>query len=409
MERARRPSINAGKSTLPALATLLSLLTLLALGACAGEGERTGSGTTATIGVGEWEVALLSVDPLQETIPVDSTLRYHATAVYGDGSEADVTSDVMWSRQGDAVGPVLGGVLIATQSGSAVVTATDRDSGLSASALVTVRGDEPVALQLTPDSGSVALGLPLQLAALGVLEDGSTVDLTGLVLWDLSDGALAALGVGGALTGLQVGTVLVTAVHPETGLRAQASVEITPAVLQSIVVLAERLTLPLGLRLPLQAVGHLSDGTTVDLTGLVDWNSADTQVAAVGAGGLVTALGLGDTVVTAVDPVTGLEGVLPLAVTPAVLESLQVLPAQTDVPLGLLTPLEAVGHYSDGTQADLTHAVQWSSANPLIAIVNGGGGVLGLLPGDASIHAVEPGSGHTASAAVSILGGLLGL
>jgi hypothetical protein len=186
-------------------------------------------------------------------------------------------------------------------------------------------------------------------------------------------------------------------------------VEITPAVLQSIVVLAERLTLPLGLRLPLQAAGHLSDGTTVDLTGLMDWNSADTQVAAVGAGGLVTALGLGDTVVTAVDPFSGLEGALPLAVTPAVLESLQVLPAQTDVLLGLLTPPQAIGHYSDGTQADLTHAVQWSSANPLIAAVNAGGGVLGLLLGDTSIHAVEPGSGHTASSAVSILGGLLGL
>jgi Bacterial Ig-like domain (group 2) len=180
-------------------------------------------------------------------------------------------------------------------------------------------------------------------------------------------------------------------------------------VLQSIDVIASQLQLPLGLSQNLQAVGHLSDGSTVDLTSLVSWASGNPDVATVASGGLLTSLGAGSTLVTAADPASGIQGSLPLQVTPAVLQSLEVVPAQLSVLLGLVQPLTAVGHYSDGSTAELTNGVQWSSDNPLLAAVNSAGSVLGLGLGDTTLHALEPQSGLKSGAAVSVLSALSGL
>lgn len=59
--------------------------------------------------------------------------------------------------------------------------------------------------------------------------------------------------------------------------------------------------------LQLTATGTLDDvdETEIDLTNLVTWTSSDETVATISAGGLVTALALGTTMITAVDPLSG--------------------------------------------------------------------------------------------------------
>ena len=57
------------------------------------------------------------------------------------------------------------------------------------------------------------------------------------------------------------------------------------------------------------------------------------------------------------------------------LSSLAVTPATPSVPLGLTQQLKATGTFSDGSTADLTATVSWSSSNPSLATVNTASGL----------------------------------
>jgi len=384
-----------------ALALLLGLL----LGACEG-GQSDPPLVDAQVG----QLVSLQLTPGDGTLPLGGTLHVSVLGLNDNGTQVDLSGAVQWSLGGDPVASLLqDGTLTVFASGSVALTATEPESGLQATALYVVPAAVVVGLQIMADSASVALGLPLQLDALGLLSDGSTVDLTSVVNLSVDDGLLASIGANGELLGLGLGTVTVLAVDPQTGLRAQTQIQVTDAVLQSIAVLAGQVQLPLGLSQNLQAVGHLSDGSTADLTSHVQWVSSDVGVAGISSGGLLSALGIGSAFVTATDPVSGIKGVLPVTMLPAVLEWLEVMPGDASVLLGLLTSFAATGHYSDGSSADLTRSVSWRSDYPLVAIVSSAGSALGLALGNTTIRAREPVSGKSGSAALSVLGGLLGL
>jgi Bacterial Ig-like domain (group 2) len=351
----------------------------------------------------------LQISPDGGTLPLLGSLHLSVLGLNSDGSLLDLTGAVTWSLGGDPVASLLqDGTLSVFASGNLALTATEPNSGLQATALYVVPAAVVVGLQIRADSASVALGLPLELNVLGLLSDGSTVDLTSQVDWSVDDGLLASVGGNGTLLGLGLGAVTVLAVDPQTGLEAQVQIEVTPAVLQSIEVQAAATQLPLGLSQPLAAQGHLSDGSVVDLTRSVQWASSNGQVAGVGSGGLLTALGTGSAVVSATEPDSGSKGVLPVTVLPAALEWLEVTPADASVLLGLVKPFTATGHYSDGSSADLTRSVNWRSDNPLLATVATTGSALGLALGNTTIRAQEPLSGKSGAAALTVLGGLLG-
>lgn len=356
------------------------------------------------------QLVSLQLTPSDGILPLDGTLHVSVLGLNDNGTQVDLSGAVQWSLGGDPVASLLqDGTLTVFASGSVALTATEPESGLQATALYVVPAAVVVGLQITADSVSVALGLPLQLDVLGLLSDGSTVDLTSVVNLSVDDGLLANIGANGELLGLGLGTVTVLAVDPQTGLRAQTQIQVTNAVLQSIEVLAGQVPLPLGLSQNLQAVGHLSDGSTADLTSHVQWVSSDVGVAGISSGGLLSALGIGSAFVTATDPVSGIKGVLPVTTLAAVLEWLEVTPGDASVLLGLLTSFAATGHYSDGSSVDLTRSVNWRSDYPLVAAVSSAGSALGLVLGNTTIRAREPVSGKSGSAALSVLGGLLGL
>ena len=65
-----------------------------------------------------------------------------------------------------------------------------------------------------------------------------------------------------------------------------------------------------------------------------------------------------------------------------------------------LAQLSAAGTYSDGSVADVTGSVAWSSSNPAVATVSADGLVTGVTPGTTTIAAAL--GGQTASAAISV-------
>jgi len=69
------------------------------------------------------------------------------------------------------------------------------------------------------------------------------------------------------------------------------------------------------------------------------------------------------------------------------LESISVSPTNSQLPKGLSQQLSAVGHYSDGSAADMTTGVVWSSSASSIASINSTGLVNGVSMGKVTISA----------------------
>jgi hypothetical protein len=102
------------------------------------------------------------------------------------------------------------------------------------------------------------------------------------------------------------------------------------------------------------------DGTSDDCTATGQWTSSDPAVASV-SGGVATALGLGQTTVTA--SCSGSTDSAALVVTPAEVVTIAVTPATGELPVGLSEQLTAIATLTDATTADVTEGVVWTSSN----------------------------------------------
>ena len=140
------------------------------------------------------------------------------------------------------------------------------------------------------------------------------------------------------------------------------------------------------------AIGSYADGSTLDITSKVRWNSSDISVATVTPGGLVAALADGNTQITAsLNSVTS----LPVDLTVDTLLSISlstwsgVGPSMPfyNLAVGSTRQVWASGTYSDGLSIDITAEVTWASADESVATVDPGGLITGVSPGSDRVTA----------------------
>ena len=134
-------------------------------------------------------------------------------------------------------------------------------------------------------------------------------------------------------------------------------------------------SLPIGVTRQLTATALLSDGTSLDVTPLAAWRSSAPAVAFVsmlpGEVGLVAGRSAGAARITST--VLGHSGGSDVTVTSARLLSLELGPtAVTALANGTSQRFTATGTFSDGTRADLSSQVTWSSGNPALFTVTAG-------------------------------------
>jgi len=157
--------------------------------------------------------------------------------------------------------------------------------------------------------------------------------------------------------------------------------------LQSIVVTPSTPSVPLGETQQFTATGHYRDGTTQDITASVTWSSSNTNVATVSGSGFGSTHSTGSSTISAT--LSKVTGSSTFTVTNAVLVSIAITPANSQVFLGTLNQFTATGTYSDQTTKDITSSVTWSSSNPSAASINGGGLVTALALGSLTISATS--------------------
>jgi trimeric autotransporter adhesin len=150
---------------------------------------------------------------------------------------------------------------------------------------------------------------------------------------------------------------------------------------------------PLGSMVQATATALLQSKVQEDVTASAGWSSTDTRVAQVsndaGSQGLVLAVGTGE-----VDVVAALgtnTGAVHLVVTNAELASLVVVATRPVVAARTDVRCTAVGFFTDGTHADLSSLVSWSSSPSNVASIpsspGNSGTVTAIAPGTAKIQA----------------------
>src|SRR6185503_11440332 len=82
---------------------------------------------------------------------------------------------------------------LATGQGVGTATISAAFSGKTGSTGITVSGATLDLIEVTPTAPSIANGTSLQLAATGILSDGTKQDLTAQATWDSSDAAVATV------------------------------------------------------------------------------------------------------------------------------------------------------------------------------------------------------------------------
>ena len=286
----------------PALATVDSTGLVQALEAGSVQLTATRDGVTGTLAVTVTAARVLNivVNPVITTLARGTRAQLSAIATLSDTTTQDVTAQSTWTSSAPAVAAVdSAGQLSALSVGAATVTAAL--NGISGMMGVTVTDAVLTSLAVTPPTATLPRGTSVDLVATGTFSDTTTQDLSTQVTWSSSAPAVAAVSSAGAVTALSLGTATITATS--AGFAATADVTVTAATLQMIQVNPPNAMLALGLTRTFTATGIFSDTSTQDLTTQVVWSSSAPTTASVsnatGSAGLVTALAVGPTTITA--------------------------------------------------------------------------------------------------------------
>jgi uncharacterized protein YjdB len=133
------------------------------------------------------------------------------------------------------------------------------------------------------------------------------------------------------------------------------------------------------------AIGHYHDGSSKDITSSVVWASSNTRVAEISGSGFAKSGTMGSATISAT--LSGVTGDSTLTVTKAILESINIAPANPVLLLGTIQQFTATGTFSDQSQHDITSSVSWDSSNHSLASISGGGLAAALALGSLTISA----------------------
>jgi hypothetical protein len=181
-------------------------------------------------------VTSIAVTPAHPALAVGASRAFTAIATFSDFTTQDLTDTVTWSSSNGAVAAISNapgsqGVASSLSVGSTLVTATDASSGISGSSVLDVTAAVLTSLAVTPTNPSIASGTGVAFTAIGTFSDLTTQDLTDMVTWSSSNGAVAAIsnasGSEGLATSVAAGSTTIGAIDPGTSISASTTLTIT--------------------------------------------------------------------------------------------------------------------------------------------------------------------------------------
>jgi hypothetical protein len=265
------------------------------------------------------------------------------------------------------------------------------------------------------------------MTAIGTFADGAQREITDTVTWSSTDARVATIsnspGSRGKITGVRSGVTVISA-RFSTGVSSSASggdarVRVVSP-LASLRVAPAATRLPIGFTASLDAIARFEDGTEDDVSSKVTWSSGNPDVASVsndvGAQGDVTALNLGVTVISVLDPGTGISSATSggdgtITVGGEVVD-LFVSPPEEELSVGESRRYQVRAVLEDASTFNLSRrSLEWSSSRPTVASVGSGVTDAGLAKaldiGETEIRAFHPPTRLTAEPGILTVRGAI--
>lgn len=363
----------------------------------------------------------IQLSPENSSLYVGVSRLFTATGIYSDGTSQNISAEVSWASSDSEVATIgnlpatapadaMHGVATAISAGTSQISASL--AGISTETTLTVSAVSLSSVVVTPANSSVAAGLSRRFVATANYNDGSAFDVSRTAIWASSDTAIAVMNPNGnpnsgLATAQTQGNAQISASFGE--LSGAANLTVTAASLSSMLITPANSSLVAGQSRQYIATGVYADGSSENLTTMVNWTSSDNAIAMPNANlasdsGLFTAVTSGAVQVQANLGAVGAQ--TNLTVTSATLSSISITPVSSTVVAGLTRQFTATGLYSDGSTLDISRSVIWASSNIQLATLNANGNtnsglVTGLAPGDAQIRATLDGKLGTASLTVT--------
>ncbi|SHH63336.1 Ig-like domain-containing protein [Ferrimonas marina] len=317
-------------------------------------------------------------------------LRQGATGVLtaslnlSDGSTT-TPGTTIWSSDDPAVFSIdNSGAYTAVAEGSATVTVTDVDTGLSDGIVVTVGPARLLSIALSADIPVPYAGQPVQLTATPTWEFGQIIPISDYA-WASTDPAIASVDASGRVTTLAAGTVSITA--QSQGVVGNMDLTVSGPIVTAVTPDQASLSITDGDSGNIGFVVDYSDGSQAINTG-GNWSSDNPSVISVTAGGAWSATAAGSTQLRLTVGGHG-DTLVPVTVAAATVTNIT-LSGNTTVTAGDTLTITATGHYSNGDTGVLA-GVQWASEDESIATVDANGTVTAVAPGNTNISAYHSG------------------
>ncbi len=315
--------------------------------------------------------------------PDELVLRPTFTATL-EATSTDPDDTFTWTSSDDTVASVnASGTVTAVAEGAATITATGSASANTGTTLVTVAGDPPTTITLSP--AEIALR-PSQTATL----EATSTDLEDTFTWSSSGTSVATVDSDGTVTALSAGQTIIVAKGSHSATTGVATVTVSGAT--SVVV---NLTPTQVVLRPLKTATLVASST--DTEDSFTWSSSDNTIATVDSNGLVAAIAEGQTTVTATGSHSGATDTTLVTVSGAPLAEITISPAEFSLHPTEMTTLLA-------TSTDPADVFQWSTSDSRVATVdvNGTVTVTAVAVGQATILVKGNHSGALATASIDI-------
>lgn len=250
----------------------------------------------------------ISISNAPQSLPVGSSVQLEAAV-----SPEDYICHISWKSSDTSVLRVLSnGKVVAVGQGEAVITASVGEA--TSSVTITVTGEQP------GESGLTGVSLDRYTLTLYAGEDAEQLTATlkpegteATIRWTSSNQTAATVSQDGKVTPLSAGVTVVTAAAGDY--RASCIVTVQPKRVRVTGIRFDEPThtLMMGSTVTLQPIIAPDDATVKNLT----WVSSDEQTATVSRTGIVTALSVGETTITATTVDGGYSAEIKIIVTAA--------------------------------------------------------------------------------------------
>ena len=279
------------------------------------------------------------------------------------------SSSVSWESSDSSVVKTGNGTLQAVGEGTATITATMRNGSKTFKVTVTPIYVETVELGNAPEQ--LEVGNTAKLSATIEPADATHREVS----WTSSKESVATVSDAGVVTALSTGTVTITATTPEKK-KASVKIEVFEIFAEELAVETTELSVPLAHSLPVLIKVLPEDTSMPELT----WSSSDDTIATV-EDGLVTALAVGDAVITVM--CQKLTATIPVTVFEVKAEEIKVDVTSLTVAMGDKGQVSAEVLPEDAAD----RLIVWTSGDKRIATVNSDGKVTPVAAGKTTITA----------------------